>query len=93
MKIMQLAKILLLVVGIGVFPLASLAGTELKAAVVIQSDYCKGWDYGWQEGWKYVKGNVIPPMSPMCPMAELNKDRYQDGYNRGFVAGQRAAQK
>ena len=60
----------------------------------IADDFCDGWEDGYCEGWKDVKGvYAICPITPICPIAEVGKDRYRDGYNRGFKAGSRAAQK
>lgn len=79
------------------------ASTAFKPATInsseaieltIQSDYCDGWEDGYCEGWKDVKGQYsICPITPICPIAEIGKDRYRDGYNRGFKAGSRAANK
>lgn len=55
-------------------------------------DYCDGWEDGYCEGWKDVKGQfAICPITPICPLPEIGRDRYNDGYNRGFKAGARAA--
>lgn len=65
-----------------------------KTEIALASDYCDGWEDGYCEGWKDVKGSMaLCPLTPLCPLAELGKDRYRDGYNRGFKAGSRAAKK
>lgn len=65
-----------------------------KTEITLASDYCDGWKDGYCEGWKDVKGQyAICPITPICPIPEIGKDRYKDGYNRGFKAGSRAAQK
>ncbi len=65
-----------------------------KNEISLTTDYCDGWEDGYCEGWKDVKGSMaLCPLTPLCPLAELGKDRYRDGYNRGFKAGSRAAQK
>lgn len=62
--------------------------------VFLADDYCAGWEDGYCEGWKDVKGAMsLCPITPLCPLAELGRDKYKDGYNRGFKAGYRAAQK
>jgi hypothetical protein len=74
----------------------SKSGNSLKAQTdsVLSTDYCDGWKDGYCEGWKDVKGAMtMCPMTPMCPMAEFGKSTYRDGYNRGFKAGTKAAQK
>ena len=62
--------------------------------VLKASDYCDGWEDGYCEGWKDEKGSMsLCPLTPLCPLPELGKNKYKDGYNRGFKAGIRAAQK
>jgi len=57
-----------------------------------QNGYCAGWEEGYCEGWKDVKGVfAICPITPICPIPEINRSRYKDGYNRGFKAGYRDA--
>jgi|TARA_B100000085_G_scaffold206580_1_gene190266 hypothetical protein len=57
-----------------------------------QYGYCAGWDDGYCEGWKDVRGVfAICPITPICPIPEINRERYKDGYNRGFKAGYRDA--
>lgn len=71
----------------------SLSYPELvKTEVSEVSDYCDGWSEGYCEGFKDVKGQyALCPLTPLCPLAELGKERYRDGYNRGFKAGTRKA--
>jgi len=61
---------------------------------VTPEDYREGWEDGYCEGWRDVKGiNEICPLTPICPIPELNRDTYRDGYNRGFKRGYRDAQR
>ena len=54
----------------------------------LQEDYCEGWELGYCQGWEDVKGEIsICPIVPMCPMSEMFKNEYLDGYNRGFKKG------
>ena len=63
--------------------------TECRADM---QDYQAGFKVGWAEGWKYVKGeHSYPPYPPYPPYPKYGKDTYQDGYNDGFMAGQRKA--
>ena len=66
---------------------------EVKIEVIIQSDYEEGWEDGYCEGWKDVKGQMaLCPLTPLCPLPELEcSEGYKCGYNRGFKAGMRAA--
>lgn len=58
----------------------------------VEKTYCDGWEDGYCEGWKDVKGELaICPVTPVCPIPEVDKTRYQDGYNRGFKAGTKKA--
>lgn len=53
-------------------------------------DFCQGWDVGYQEGWCYDEQQpefCVAPVSPVCPIPEVGRDRYEDGYNRGFIKG------
>lgn len=59
-----------------------------------QNSYCKGWETGFCNGYKEVKGiHAICPIAPLCPTPEINKNTYQDGYNRGFIKGMSYAKK
>jgi len=62
--------------------------------IVSSNDFCDGWADGYCEGWKDVKGQyAICPITPICPIPEIGQDSFKGGYNRGFKAGSRAAQK
>ena len=50
--------------------------------------FCEGWKDGYKEGWCYeLPHNCITPIVPLCPLPELYRDTYIDGYNRGFLKG------
>ncbi len=58
------------------------------------SDYCDGWEDGYCEGYKDVKGQyAICPITPICPIAKIGTNNYRGGYNRGFKAGMRKGYK
>lgn len=60
----------------------------------MKSDYCEGWESGYCEGWKDVRGQfAFCPIAPPCPIPDPTRDRFVDGYNRGFKAGSKAAEK
>tara|TARA_B110000116_G_C16199415_1_gene300201 strand:- start:75 stop:368 length:294 start_codon:yes stop_codon:yes gene_type:complete len=62
--------------------------------VVVKSEFDKGFEDGWCEGWKDVKGqNSFCPFAPFPPFPTLSQssDSYRDGYNTGFKAGMRKA--
>lgn len=55
-----------------------------------QTNYNKGFEDGYKEGWCYGKGiGCIPPIPPIPPIPRIGEDfeNYQDGYNRGFQEG------
>lgn len=91
--------VLVLLVLIGVSSLVAFQVIEdntIKTEnVIFPDDYSDGWEDGYCEGWKDVKGNLaLCPLTPLCPLPELKcSEGYKCGYNRGFKAGYRAAKK
>lgn len=83
------------------FVLAVLLGTVMVATVICvpsayadMQDYYKGYNSGWSEGWRKIKGrNTVPPVPSVPPVPGAEQDNYQDGYNDGFLAGMAAANK
>ena len=55
----------------------------------LNSDYEDGWEDGYCEGWKDVKGQfAICPITPICPIPKIScNEGYKCGYNRGFKYG------
>ncbi|WP_298510362.1 hypothetical protein [uncultured Kordia sp.] len=53
--------------------------------------YCDGWEDGYRAGYTYessVKRRIKPIfITPICPIAKIGADTYQDGYNRGLRKG------
>lgn len=58
------------------------------------TEFCEGWEAGYCEGWEYVKGRefAICPIIPLCPLPDLFREQYNDGYNRGFLQGKSDAE-
>lgn len=57
------------------------------------NNYLQGWEDGYCEGWKDVKGMyAICPIPPIAPLPLIGRDDYVDGYNRGFKHGYIAAE-
>ena len=52
-------------------------------------DFCRGYQVGYREGYKFVEGPYS--IAPIPPLPEIGRDRFLDGYNRGFVDGVREA--
>jgi len=91
-------KLLLLAGIIGLFSVMTVVAENIKTELTTvevsnTSDYCKGWAEGYCEGWKDVKGQfAICPITPLCPLPKLEcYEGFRCGYNRGFLAGRRAA--
>lgn len=58
----------------------------------VKTEFCKGFDEGYCEGYKDVKGQfVVCPVVPVCPVPEVGLDTYKGGYNAGFKAGSNKA--
>ncbi|MGA2445796.1 MAG: hypothetical protein ABSG50_10265 [Opitutaceae bacterium] len=82
----------LLMIVLGVPPSLPIQTTQICRADM--QSYVAGWNDGWAEGWKYVKGKYsYPPYPPYPAYPQAGRDTYQDGYNDGFMAGQREAKK
>jgi hypothetical protein len=85
-----------LVVVFGLFFMSSFSDSIYKTENIemnIQSEYEQGWEDGYCEGWKDVKGQLtLCPLTPLCPLPTLDcSEGYKCGYNRGFKAGMKAA--
>ena len=52
--------------------------------------FCSGWEDGYQAGYCYENYSCISPIVPICPIPRVGEDSYQNGYNRGFMAGIKA---
>lgn len=58
----------------------------------IKSNYAKGFEVGFKEGYCYNNGSSYDcwaPITPLAPLPRINErqDSYTDGYNRGFQHG------
>jgi hypothetical protein len=96
-QIKYIMKKTLLIVTLAIGTLASMSfinPTKEAVAVVVTSDFDAGWEDGYCEGWKDVKGSLAYcPYTPYPPYPPYGKDSYRGGYNMGFKAGMRAAYK
>lgn len=53
-----------------------------------KTDYCRGWDKGYVEGYCHENPNCIKPIPPICPIPKIDcSEGYRCGYNRGFLKG------
>lgn len=65
--------------------LITIALLTLTAFTNVSSDYCEGFDDGWDS--YYDSKFEIPPVSPACPVLSVyEKDTYEGGYTRGVLA-------
>lgn len=59
-----------------------------------QSNFHKGYAEGFKIGYCYqMSVGCIPPLTPIVPMLNIGEsiNSYKDGYNRGFIDGNRAS--
>jgi hypothetical protein len=64
----------------------------LVPAITFASDFDRGYELGFCEGYRYVRGQFsISPISPIPPIPPVGRDRFLDGYNMGFVEGVKRA--
>lgn len=61
----------------------------ISVATFAQSDYSRGFQNGYKEGYCYNDFGCISPIPPITPIPLIGEsnDNYQDGYNRGFKRG------
>lgn len=57
------------------------------ASIASASAFCDGWEDGYKARYCYRQYACLPPLVPLCPLPRLGEETYQDGYNRGFLAG------
>ncbi len=92
-SILMLGGFLIAFVAFGYNPIESDTKTVTELSISV-SDFDEGWEEGYCEGWKDVKGQfAICPNAPIAPIPPIGKDSYKGGYNMGFKAGMKAARK
>ena len=68
----------------------TLVVTFLLLFATASTDFCDGWKEGYKEGWCFdVNFGCMPPPPPLCPLPDVGRDTYKDGYNRGFLQGKK----
>jgi len=98
-KVIFIATIISAFAVITAFTTSNTASTtsntaSTKTNIALASDFCDGWEDGFCEGWRDVRGQLtLCPITPICPLPEIGQDSYRGGYNRGFKAGSRYAQR
>lgn len=89
-------KKVIIAMAIGVlllFNATTTEATEVRTEKVTYSEYSEGFQDGYCQGWKYVKGEyALCPIPPITPIPDLDcSSGYTCGYNRGFAWGMSAA--
>ena len=80
--------ILLGAISLGIVPATTV--TEARASM---NDYVRGYNKGWSDGWKKVKGAYfVAPQPPYPAYPPSGGDNYNNGYSDGLLAGVAAAQ-
>lgn len=79
-------------IAIGTMALMSFAENtkdKVETTTTLNTDYMDGWNDGFCEGWKDVKGQfAICPIAPIAPVPKVScYEGYKCGYNRGFKYG------
>jgi hypothetical protein len=76
---------LCIIAGVALTSFANPTSAESEAIETL-SPFDEGWETGYCEGWKDVKGqNVWCPTTPWAPTPDWDcGDSYRCGYNRGF---------
>lgn len=62
----------------------------ISSLTFAQTNYDRGFQIGYKNGYCYNKGiGCLPPIPPITPIPRIGEDSYsyQDGYNRGFETG------
>jgi hypothetical protein len=92
-SILILGGFLIAFVAFGYNPIESDTKTVTELSLSV-TDFADGWEDGYCEGWKDVKGQYSNcPNTPNPPNPPIGKDSYKGGYNMGFKAGMKAARK
>ena len=59
-----------------------------------ETPFEKGWAAGYVAGWCYKDTSqgwdCFEPFVPFAPFPNFGEETFQDGYNRGFLAGHKA---
>ena len=88
-------NLILIIALIGFSLTGSTVTTCPENSISMDDEYNEGWKDGYCEGWKDVKGQfAYCPYPPYPPYPKYDCPKgYRCGYNRGFKAGMRAAQR
>ncbi len=70
--------------------LATLGFAVIFAQAAYASSFCYGFQAGYKAGYCYQQFGCIAPIPPICPIPGIGESTFQDGYNRGFLAGRSA---
>tara|TARA_A100001011_G_scaffold341471_1_gene374352 strand:+ start:818 stop:1093 length:276 start_codon:yes stop_codon:yes gene_type:complete len=81
---LSIITLLLLFVCVG-FATSTSNEVVVESSVSAYSDFCDGWDDGYQAA---CDGCMRNCMTPMCPIAPIGKDSYKHGYGMGYAKAQ-----
>jgi hypothetical protein len=88
-----IASFFLLLSSTSVEESISVSNETAQTSNNIGDDFTEGWNIGWCEGWKDVKGqNAYCPYVPYPPYPKYGTDSYRGGYNAAFKYGRCKAQ-
>lgn len=61
-----------------------IAAAMVATSVQAQTAFCAGWEAGWRAA--FENRNMLPALTPLCPLPRLGGDTFQAGYERGLIA-------
>lgn len=65
--------------------------TDSKTVKTVENtqftEFCRGWEAGYKNGYCEKKIGWCSPVVPWCPLPAFGRDGYQDGYHRGYLRG------
>jgi hypothetical protein len=67
--------------------LVLLVAITLSAKTIdVSSDFCDGWEEGYQEA---LEGCLKVGVTPVCPVPPVGKNTYKHGYGIGYAKAQK----
>lgn len=65
-------------------PANNVESTKIETSIT--SDFCDGWEDGYQEA---LDGCLKVGVTPVCPVSPVGKDSYEHGYGMGYAKAQK----
>lgn len=63
---------------------AGLAAAFVAGAAQAQTAFCSGFEAGWEATFR--NRNMIPAITPICPLPRIGGNTYEAGFERGMMA-------